>query len=148
GGRTRTRSGQRRARLLRACPARERRAPSLSLLERGHHLLGEELEAAHLLSEGQETTRIQLGGDARQAELLLQETQSFDQRRRGTESHLAREDVVVAEHRQASRLIPTRGDRAGARAPEGLEGQAGLALHVVGDRLPGLLARGLLGRRG
>src|SRR5215831_159727 len=132
----------------RASRAPSRRTASRQLSEGGHHLLGEDLEAPHLLGERQQTAGVQLGRDARQAELFLELTQAIDQTWRGTESDLAGEDVLVGEGQQATRLIPTHGNRAGTCAAERLEGQARLALHVVGDRLAGFCTRGLFRRRG
>src|SRR5438552_12254880 len=115
------------------------------LFERGHHLLGEDLEAARLLRQRQEPAWVQLGRDAVQAELLAKLCEAIHERRARTERDLGAEDLLVRERRERLGLRDPPLGRAGASASNRCAGQIGLALEVVRDRLLRLLKRSLLG---
>src|SRR5262249_40678814 len=88
------------------------------LLERRHDLMGQDLEAAHLLRRRQESTWIQFGRDPRQSELVTEARQSIDQSCRRPEGDLGLENLIVREIGQALglRLSPLR--RARPRAAD------------------------------
>src|SRR5215471_16056481 len=87
-------------------------------LERGHHLLGEDLQAPHLGTDRQEAARIQLGRDPRQPQLLAQLTEPILEPGRRAERDLGLEDLVVREAGELPRLGLASVDRPHAGAPD------------------------------
>src|SRR5437879_13887117 len=69
--------------------------PARPLLERGHHLVGQESQAPRLELLGNAPARVELGHDSVEPQLVAQLRQPIDHALRGAERDLLGEDVVV-----------------------------------------------------
>src|SRR5438552_6462069 len=96
-------------------------------LERGHHLVRQELEASRLELGRNAAARIQLGHDAVEPQLFPELAEPIDHARRGAEHHFLGEDVVVGQIGHALGLeMPSIGGT-GAGAANRPARQLGLA---------------------
>src|SRR2546428_3527217 len=88
-------------------------------LERGHHLVRQELEASRLELGRNAAARIQLRHDAVEPQLFPELAEPIDHARRGAEHHFLGEDVVVGQigHALGLEAPSIGGTRAGAGNP-------------------------------
>src|SRR5882762_2768264 len=118
------------------------------LLERGHHLMGEDLQALSFQLGGNEPAGVQLGHDTAQAQLFAELREAIDQAGGAAECDLLAEDLLVREsgHTVGLGLASLGGSSAGAADPRPSE--LGLASEIVRDALAWLLQGRLVRRPG
>src|SRR5712692_3436009 len=120
---------------------------ALALLERGDHVASEELEAAPFQLQRNQSTRVQLGHDAVDSELLAELLQPVDDPGGGPERDLAGQDVLIGESGHAIDLgLPAVGGT-GAGASDRRGGEPALTLEEIRQARARLFDGALFGGR-